>query len=130
MFKIERQIKEARESRERDGGVLTPAEVVQWRRERSAPILTAFKAWADDLLLGTTPQSALGKALAYTARQWPKLVLHLEHGEVPIHNNAVENEIRPLFPGAPGLALCQQPARRTRQRQFILTRGQRARQWP
>lgn len=84
MFRIERQIKEERESRERDGGVLTPEEVVQWRRERSAPILTAFKAWVDDLLLGTTPQSALGKSLAYTARQWPKLVLHFEHGEVPI----------------------------------------------
>jgi transposase len=99
VFRIERQIKEERESRERDGGVLTPAEVVQWRRERTAPILTAFKAWVDDLLLGTTPQSALGKALAYTARQWPKLVLHLEHGEVPIHNNAVENEIRPFSQG-------------------------------
>lgn len=99
VFRIERQIKEERESRERDGGVLTPAEVVQWRHERSAPILTAFKAWVDDLLLGTTPQSALGKALAYTARQWPKLVLHLEHGEVPIHNNAVENEIRPFSQG-------------------------------
>jgi len=34
-----------------------------------------------------TAQSALGKALAYTVRQWPKLVLHQEHGEVPIHNN-------------------------------------------
>jgi transposase len=99
VFRIERQIKEARESRERDGGILTPEEVVQWRHERSAPILTAFKAWVDDLLLGTTPQSALGKALAYTARQWPKLVLHLQHGEVPIHNNAVENEIRPFSQG-------------------------------
>jgi len=99
VFRIERQIKELRESRERDGGVLTLEEVVQWRLERTAPILTAFKAWVDDLLLGTTPQSALGKALAYTARQWPKLVLHLEHGEVPIHNNAVENEIRPFSQG-------------------------------
>jgi transposase len=99
VFKIERQIKELREHRERDGGVLTPEEVVQWRRERSAPILTAFKTWVDDLLLGTAPQSALGKALAYTTRQWPKLVLHLQHGEVPVHNNATENEIRPFSQG-------------------------------
>ena len=41
----------------------------------------------------------MGKAFAYCVRQWPKLVLHLEHGEVPIHNNAVENEIRPFSQG-------------------------------
>jgi transposase len=99
VFKVERQLKELRSDRERAGGTLTPEEVVQRRREHSAPILTAFKQWLDDLLPGTTPQSALGKALAYTVRQWPKLVLHLEHGEVPIHNNAVENEIRPFSQG-------------------------------
>ncbi len=99
VFKIERQIKELRVNRESAGSILTPEEVVQWKRERSAPILTAFKKWLDDLLPGTAPQSALGKALAYTVRQWPKLVLHLEHGEVPIHNNAVENEIRPFSQG-------------------------------
>jgi Transposase IS66 family len=99
VFKIERQIKELRLDRERTGGVLTSEEVVQWRRERTAPILTAFKQWLDDLLPGTAPQSALGKAVAYTVRQWPKLMLHQEHGEVPIHNNATENEIRPFSQG-------------------------------
>jgi len=73
--------------------------VVQWLRERTAPILTAFKQWLDDLLPGTAPQSALGKAIAYSVRQWPKLVLHHEHGDVPIHNNATENEIRPFSQG-------------------------------
>ena len=99
VFKVERQLKELRVDRERAGGILTPEEVVQWRRERSAPVFTAFKQWLDDLLPGTAPQSALGKALAYSVRQWPKLVLHLEHGEVPMHNNAVENEIRPFSQG-------------------------------
>ena len=32
----------------------------------------------------------------YSVRQWPKLVLHLEHGEVPIHNNATANQSRPF----------------------------------
>jgi Transposase IS66 family len=27
-------------------------------------------------------------------RQWPKLVLFLDHGEVPIHNNFVERQIK------------------------------------
>jgi transposase len=99
VFKVERQLKELRSDRERVGGTLAPEEVLQRRREHSAPILTAFKKWLADLLPGTTPQSALVKALAYTVRQWPKLVLHLDHGEVPIHNNAVENEIRPFSQG-------------------------------
>ena len=43
------------------------------------------------LFPGVPPQSALGKALAYTTKQWPKLVRHLEHAEVPLHNNYVEN---------------------------------------
>jgi hypothetical protein len=81
VFKVERQVKEMRLERERAGGMLTAEEVVQWRRERSAPVFTAFKQWLDELLPGTAPQSALGKALAYSVRQWPKLVLHLEHGE-------------------------------------------------
>jgi transposase len=99
VFKVERQIKEARLDRERTGGVLTPEEVTQWRRERTAPILCAFKQWLDDLLPGTAPQSALGKAMAYSVRQWSKLVLHQEYGDVPIHNNATENEIRPFSQG-------------------------------
>lgn len=32
-------------------------------------------------------------------RQRPKLVLHQDHGEVPIHNNTTENEIRPFAQG-------------------------------
>ena len=99
MFEAERQLKELRLERERVGGAVTPEEVVQWRRERSAPVLTAFKQWLDHLLPGTGPQSALGKALAYSVRQWPTLVSHLEHGEAPIHNNATENELRPFSQG-------------------------------
>ena len=58
------------------------------------PILEKFKAWVDELLPGTPPNSALGKALGYTSRQWPKLVRHLEHGEIPIDNNYIERQIK------------------------------------
>ena len=99
VFKIEQDIKDLRKQRERDGSKLTIEEVLKLRQEKSAPILTAFKQWVDDLLPATPPQSALGKALAYTTNQWPKLVRHLEHGEVPIHNNDTENRIRPFAQG-------------------------------
>ena len=65
----------------------------------AAPVLAAFKRWVDDLLPGVPPQSALGKALAYTTKQWPKLLRHLEHADVPAHNNYLENLIRPFSQG-------------------------------
>ena len=99
VFKIEQQIKELREQREKAGGVLGPEEVRRLRQERSAPVFAAFRKWVDDLLPGTPPQSALGKALSYTHNQWGKLAAHLEHGDVPAHNNYVENIIRPFAQG-------------------------------
>jgi transposase len=99
VFKTEREIKELREQRERVGGTLDPDEILKLRREKSAPALAAFKRWVEDLLPGVPPQSALGKALAYTTKQWPKLVRHLEHPDVPAHNNYLENLIRPFSQG-------------------------------
>ncbi len=46
-----------------------------------------------ELPLGT-PNSALGKALGYTTRQWPKLVRHLDHPEMPVDNNYIERQIK------------------------------------
>ena len=51
----------------------------------------------------------LGKALTYAAGQLPAMHTYLEHGEVDIDNNLVENAIRPtaigkknhLFIGSP-----------------------------
>ena len=99
VFKTEREIKDLREQRERAGGTLELDEVLKLRREKSAPVLAAFKRWVEDLLPGVPPQSALGKALAYTTKQWPKLMRHLEHPDVPAHNNYIENIIRPFSQG-------------------------------
>ena len=53
----------------------------------------------DELLPGTPPNSALGKALGYTSRQWPKLVRHLDHAEMPVDNNYVERQIKSYATG-------------------------------
>ena len=45
------------------------------------------------------PQSGLGKAIGYALNQWPLLERFLEHGEVEIDNNLVENAIRPTAVG-------------------------------
>ena len=45
------------------------------------------------------PKSALGKAVAYTLNQWPKLVRCLEYEEVELSNNLAENSMRPVALG-------------------------------
>lgn len=99
VFKIERELSELREVRARAGNILSAQEVIKRRQEKTAPIFAAFQKWVENLLPATPPQSALGKALSYTHNQWKKLVLHLEHGDVPVHNNYVENIIRPFAQG-------------------------------
>lgn len=41
------------------------------------------------------PQSRLGKAIAYGRNQWEGLKTYLDHGELEIDTNQVENSIRP-----------------------------------
>lgn len=48
------------------------------------------------------PQSLLGKAVHYALGQWPKLTVFLNHGEVPLDNNRLENCIRPFVIGRKG----------------------------
>lgn len=88
IFKVEEKIEQRRAS----GEVLTPQQVVKIRQEQSKPLLDRFKGWVDKLLLTTPVKSALGKALAYTTSQWEKLAKFVDHGDVPIHNNAVEQQ--------------------------------------
>ena len=41
----------------------------------------------------------MGQAISYARNQWPALARFLEHGEVEIDNNLVENAIRPTAVG-------------------------------
>lgn len=45
------------------------------------------------------PQSPMGQAIGYALNQWPMLEGFLEHGEVEIDSNLVENAIRPTAVG-------------------------------
>jgi transposase len=45
------------------------------------------------------PQSPMGQAISYALNQWPMLERFLEHGEVELDNNLVENAIRPTALG-------------------------------
>jgi len=90
LYRVE---KEAREQE------LSPEELMALRKAKSEPILNAFKPWLDNISTRTPPQRLLGKAIAYTIKNWPRLIGYLEDGNATIDNNLVENTIRPFVVG-------------------------------
>jgi transposase len=71
----------------------------QLRQDRSAQVLAEIEALLLRHLHSVLPGSLLGKALHYTASQWPKLTRFVEDGNYPLDNNACENAIRPFCVG-------------------------------
>jgi transposase len=65
------------------------------RREHLAPVLDDIKAQVTDLRTRVRPTSLLGKACEYLLGQWKPLRAVVDHGQVRIDNNLVENAIRP-----------------------------------
>lgn len=69
------------------------------RKSRSMPILKDLRKWLDQHLLVVVKQSALGKAMFYMDKQWPKLIVYTQDGRLRMDNNLVENAIRPFVIG-------------------------------
>ena len=82
-----------------------PDKRLEIQKNKAVPILQKFKAWLDKTLLNTLPESLLGKALAYVANQWQRLVGFVCDGRFPIDNNRAENAIRPFVVGRKKLAV-------------------------
>ena len=72
------------------------------RQKHSAPLIRLLKKAMTHLLANGSnilPKSHLGQALRYALGQWEGMMVYLEHGEVEIDNNLVENTIRPTAVG-------------------------------
>ncbi len=76
-----------------------PDERYRIRQDKAQPIIDKLKAWLEKSLPNTPPKTALGKALYYLHKQWPRLTGYLENGLYPIDNNRAENAIRPFVIG-------------------------------
>jgi len=76
-----------------------PAEKQTYRAEHAKPLLEEYKTWLDKSVQQVPPKSALGKALAYSLNQWPKLIRFLEDGQLNIDNNRAERAIKPFVIG-------------------------------
>ena len=63
------------------------------------PLLLELKAWINKQANSVLPKSAIGKAMSYFIRQWPKLKNTTIEDHIKLDNNLIENKIRPLALG-------------------------------
>ena len=66
---------------------------------RSKPIADALHAWMLAQRERVPDGSATAKALDYSLKRWVALTRYLEDGALPIDNNWIENQIRPVAIG-------------------------------
>ena len=88
LFRIEREIE-----------ALTSEERQRRRQRKSRRVLAVFHRWllAQRQLVPTG--SATMKAIDYSLKRWAQLTRFVQDGDVPISNNWVENQIRPIAIG-------------------------------
>ena len=68
---------------EKDCRLSTIEERHQSRQEISRPILDEIRQWLDTNIPVTAPKSALGQAMAYMDKFWPRLIRYIEAGNLP-----------------------------------------------
>lgn len=88
LFRIEREIE-----------ALPGDERRRIRQRKSRRVLAVFHRWLLAQRQLVPPGSATIKAIDYSLKRWKELTRFVEDGEVPISNNWVENQIRPIALG-------------------------------
>lgn len=88
LYDVERELKH-----------LLPDERLQRRQSESKPLACAFHQWMVLQRQKITDGSATAKALDYSLKRWTALTQFLQNGQLPIDNNWMENQIRPIAIG-------------------------------
>lgn len=71
----------------------------QIRQARAKPVADAFHIWLTGHRLQVPDGAATAKALDYSLKRWVALTRYLDDGQLPIDNNWIENQIRPVAIG-------------------------------
>jgi transposase len=100
VYDIEREIKE-----------LDPDARRRIRHERSKPLLDALHQWMILNRQKVPDGSATAKALDYSLRRWSALTRFVGDGQLPVDNNHIENQIRPIAIGRSNWLVCGFTAR-------------------
>ena len=66
------------------------------RQQKSKPIADALQQWLTQQRQKVPDGSATARAFDYSLKRWAALVRFIDDGDLPIDNNWVENQIRPI----------------------------------
>jgi transposase len=88
---------------------MTADQRYQLRQQQAKPVLDQFEKWLGEKQPLTPPAGLLGKAINYALKNWDKLIVYINDGNLKPDNNVAENAIRPfvlgrknwLFAGSP-----------------------------
>ncbi len=84
---------------EREGQPLAPDERRVLRQHKSKPIADALHQWLTQQRQKVPDGSATARSIDYSLKRWAALVRFIDDGDLPIDNNWVENQIRPIAIG-------------------------------
>jgi transposase len=88
LYEIEREVRE-----------LPVDERKTIRQDKTKRIVDALHQWLTQQRQKVPDGSATAKAIDYSLKRWKALVRFIDDGELPIDNNWVENQIRPIAIG-------------------------------
>lgn len=88
LYEIEREVRELDAEQRR-----------QIRQHQAKPVADALHEWMRLTRLKITDGSATARALDYSLKRWTALTRYLDDGMLPIDNNWIENQIRPIALG-------------------------------
>ena len=88
IYGIERQLQQA-----------NPDERRRIRQQQSRPVLEQLHRWLTEHRAKVPEGSATAKAIDYSLRRWVALTRFVDNGHLPVDNNWVENQIRPVALG-------------------------------
>lgn len=95
LYDVEEQIRAAACAEGADRRALALA----MRNETSRPVMARIEEHVERYRPEVLPKSPMGKAVGYFRNQWTCLSRFLEDGAIPIDNNSVERQIRPIAVG-------------------------------
>ena len=88
IYEIEREVKE-----------VSAEQRLAVRQERTRPLLDALHEWMTQQRRKVPDGSATAKALDYSLKRWAALIRFADDGQLPVDNNWIENQIRPIAIG-------------------------------
>ena len=88
LYRIEEQVKD-----------LAPADRLRIRQERARPLADALHDWMQIHRQRVPDGSGTAKALDYSLKRWVALTRYLDDGQLPVDNNHIEQQIRPVAIG-------------------------------